>query len=139
MVNQEVLEGSWNEVKGKLQSKWGQLTNDDLQHFHGTVDQLIGLVQRKTGETRDAISDFLDEAAADGSSVVGHVTEEVRRYAHDAADLVHDQSQRAADSMRHGYDEVESMVRQRPGESVIVGFGAGVLVGLLMGLVMHRR
>ena len=138
MVNQEVLQGSWNEVKGKLQSKWGQLTNDDLQHFHGNVDQLIGLVQRKTGETRQAIEDFLDEAAADGSSVVGQVTEGVRRYAHDAADMMHEQSHRAADSMRQGYDEVESMVRQRPGESVVVGFGAGVLVGLLVGLVIHR-
>jgi len=139
MVNQEVLHGSWNEVKGKLTSKWGQLTNDDLQHFNGNVEQLVGLIQRKTGETRDAIEEFLDEAAAEGSSALEHVTDEVRRYAHDAADVVQEQSQRAADSVKRGYEEAESMVRERPGESVAIGFGAGVLVGVLMGLIIQRR
>src|SRR5262245_7846004 len=55
MVNQQTLQGNWNEIKGKLRSKWGQLTNDDLQTAHGNVDQLIGLIQRKTGEARSSI------------------------------------------------------------------------------------
>ena len=38
MINQQVLQGNWNELKGKIRSKWGQLTNDDLQNFDGNVD-----------------------------------------------------------------------------------------------------
>jgi len=50
MINEQVLQGNWNEIKGKIRSKWGQLTNDDLQSFDGNVDRLVGLIQRKTGE-----------------------------------------------------------------------------------------
>jgi ElaB/YqjD/DUF883 family membrane-anchored ribosome-binding protein len=41
--------------------------------------------------------------------------------------------------MRHGYEEAERMVKERPAESLAVCFGAGVLVGLLMGVVMRSR
>ena len=51
MVNQQVLAGHWNEVRGKLKEKWGKLTDDDLRHFNGNVDQLVGRIQQKTGET----------------------------------------------------------------------------------------
>ena len=55
MVNQQTLQGNWNELKGKLREKWGQLTNEDLQVAQGNVDQLIGLIQRKTGEARSGM------------------------------------------------------------------------------------
>src|SRR5262245_56050563 len=41
MINQQVLQGNWNEIKGKLRHKWGQLTNDDVQSFDGNVDRLL--------------------------------------------------------------------------------------------------
>ena len=30
MTNQQILEGNWNEIKGKLRQKWGQLTDDGV-------------------------------------------------------------------------------------------------------------
>jgi uncharacterized protein YjbJ (UPF0337 family) len=139
MVNQEILQGSWNELKGKLKSKWGRLTNDDLAQFDGNVEHLIGLIQRKSGETRATIEEYLDELTAEGESLVNRATDEVRRYAHDAAEMVHDGSTRAADALQQGFDETEEIVRRRPAESVAVGFGAGVLVGMLLGMIIHRR
>jgi len=139
MVNTQTLQGNWNEVKGKLRSKWGQLSNDELQQFDGDVDRLVGLIQRKTGETRSAVEDFLNEVTAEGASMVGRVAEEARRYAHDAGDMLQEGSERAAETLRYGYDEAETMVRQRPVESIAVGFGAGIVVGLLMGLIIQRR
>jgi uncharacterized protein YjbJ (UPF0337 family) len=139
MVNQEILQGSWNEVKGQLKSKWGRLTNDDLQQFDGNVEHLIGLIQRKSGETRAAIEEYLDELTAEGGSLIGHAAEEVRRYAHDAAEMVHEGSTRATETLQQGYEDAESMIRRRPSESVAVGFGAGILVGVLFGMIMHRR
>jgi uncharacterized protein YjbJ (UPF0337 family) len=55
VLNQQVLQGNWNEIRGKLREKWGELTNDDVQSFNGNVDQLIGSIQRKTGESRESI------------------------------------------------------------------------------------
>jgi uncharacterized protein YjbJ (UPF0337 family) len=146
MINQQVLQGNWNELKGKIRSKWGQLTNDDLQHFDGNVDRLIGVIQRKTGEGRESIERFLDELAASGSSAVGQATEAVREYAHQAGERIQEGTQRAAESMRQGYDsfreqyeEAEEMVRRRPSEAAAVCFGVGVLTGLVVALLLHRN
>ena len=92
MVNQQTLQGNWNELKGKLREKWGQLTNDDLQTAHGNVDQLIGLIQRKTGEARTGIEQFLEQATANGSSTLGQAAESAREYAHQAMETVQERS-----------------------------------------------
>jgi hypothetical protein len=44
MSTQEKVMGNWNQVKGKVKQKWGQLTDDELSEVEGNVDQLIGLV-----------------------------------------------------------------------------------------------
>jgi hypothetical protein len=41
--------------------------------------------------------------------------------------------------LSHGYDEAEAMVRRRPAESAAVCFGAGVLTGLVVALLIHRK
>ena len=55
------IEGKWNELKGKLQERWGQLTQDDLQKAHDNVDQLVGLIQSRTGDARAQIESFLNQ------------------------------------------------------------------------------
>ena len=60
-MNQQTLSGQWRQVRGKLQEKWGELTDDELDHVEGNVDQLIGLIQQKTGETREKIEHYLDQ------------------------------------------------------------------------------
>jgi len=150
MVNQQTLQGNWNEIKGKLRSKWGQLTNDDLQQAHGSVDQLIGLIQRKTGEARNSVENFLEELTSNGSSGFTKATEAAKEYAHTAMESVQDTSKRAAESVRrsygqaseslqHGVEEAEHMIKQRPAESAAVCFGIGMVVGVLLGLTMRSR
>ena len=48
-MNQQTLEGNWNEIKGKIRTRWGQLSDDDLSLVHGQVDKLVGTIQRKNG------------------------------------------------------------------------------------------
>ncbi|MBL8827934.1 MAG: DUF883 family protein [Planctomycetaceae bacterium] len=139
MVNQQTLKGNWKSVSGKLRSHWGQLTDDDVSTFNGNVDQLVGLIQRKTGEGREAIEKFLDETADQGASMMGQATEAAGRYAQEAAQTVEDATQKASEALRQGYSEAEDMIRQRPGESIAVCFGAGVLLGLIVGLTMRSR
>jgi uncharacterized protein YjbJ (UPF0337 family) len=150
MVNEQTLQGNWNEIKGKLRTKWGQLTNDDLQQAHGNVDQLIGLIQRKTGEARNSVEKFLEDATAGGSSGLNQAAETAREYGHQAMEAVQQRSQQAAESfkrsygqaaesLQHGYEEAESMIREKPAESAAVCFGIGMVVGVILGLALRGR
>ena len=42
--------GDWNITKGKLKQKWAKLTDDDLQFAEGKHDELLGRIQKRTGE-----------------------------------------------------------------------------------------
>lgn len=54
------LKGTWNELKGKVKQKWGDLTDDDLTYVEGKEDELIGKLQKKTGQTREEIVNYLN-------------------------------------------------------------------------------
>jgi len=139
MVNAQTLQGNWNEIKGKLRNKWGQLTNDELQQFGGNVDQLVGLIQRKTGEARSSVEHYLEELTANGASAFSQASETVRGYAQQAATAVQDTTKKATEYVNEGYEQAEEMVRQRPVESAAVVFGAGLLVGMVLGLAFRAR
>jgi uncharacterized protein YjbJ (UPF0337 family) len=139
MINQTTLKGNWNEIKGKLRTRWGQLTNDDVQAFNGNVEQLVGLIERKTGETRSAVEEYLNQLTSNGSASIGAAVEDARQYVEDAAERIQQHSRQAMDSLRDGYQEAEQMVRQKPTESVAICFGVGVFVGLLVGLSLRGR
>jgi uncharacterized protein YjbJ (UPF0337 family) len=49
------LKGSWNEVKGKLKQKYGQLSDDDLRFAEGKDDELLGRLQQKLGKTKEEL------------------------------------------------------------------------------------
>ena len=58
-MNKLEIKGDWNITKGKLKQKWAQLTDDDLQFAEGKQDELLGRIQKRTGETREAIEKVL--------------------------------------------------------------------------------
>ena len=49
------LRGSWNEMKGKLKQKYGQLTDDDLEFAEGKDEELLGRLQQKLGKTKEEL------------------------------------------------------------------------------------
>ena len=52
-MNKLQLKGNWNQVKGKLKQKYGELTDDDLAYVEGKEDQLLGRLQEKTGKSKE--------------------------------------------------------------------------------------
>ena len=54
-MNKLELKGDWNITKGKLKQKWAKLPDDDLQYEEGKHDELLGRIQKRTGETREAV------------------------------------------------------------------------------------
>lgn len=61
-MNKLRAKGDWNIAKGKLKQKWATLTDDDLRYEDGQDEELVGRIQKRTGETRDAIVKALDKA-----------------------------------------------------------------------------
>ncbi|WP_143961544.1 CsbD family protein [Litoribacter populi] len=53
------LKGTWNELKGKLKQTYGDLTDDDLTYVEGKEDELLGRLQKKTGETKENLKKTL--------------------------------------------------------------------------------
>jgi uncharacterized protein YjbJ (UPF0337 family) len=145
MVSQQALQGHWNEIKGELRRKWGQLTEDDLRTFNGDVDRLVGLIQRKTGTARETVEDYLEQLTAAGESFVGQATETAREYINEATDRIQQGRDYAAEKLQQGQEAVqefreegEELVRRHPAESALVCFGAGILTGLLVSVMLRR-
>jgi uncharacterized protein YjbJ (UPF0337 family) len=55
------IKGDWNIIKGNLKQKWAKLTDDDLQYIDGQQDELLGRIQKRTGETREAVESAIKE------------------------------------------------------------------------------
>ena len=54
-MNTLEIKGDWNIAKGKLKQKWADLTDDDLAYVSGKEDELVGRIQKRTGQTHEAI------------------------------------------------------------------------------------
>ena len=48
------VQGNWNIVKGKLKQKFAQLTEDKWRFMEGKEDELLGRIQKRTGQARQA-------------------------------------------------------------------------------------
>lgn len=55
------ITGSWNEVKGKLKQKYANLTDDDLLFEEGKEDELLGRMQQRLGESKEALRKVIEE------------------------------------------------------------------------------
>ena len=59
-MNTLQLKGTWNEVKGKLKQKYGELTDDDLLFIEGKEDELYGRLQTKLGKTKEEVRKVIE-------------------------------------------------------------------------------
>ncbi len=49
------FKGQWNEVKGRMKQKYGELSDDDLAYQEGHEEELIGRLQKRLGKSRDEV------------------------------------------------------------------------------------
>jgi uncharacterized protein YjbJ (UPF0337 family) len=52
-MNEDILKGKWNQMKGSVKQWWGKLTDDDIQRIDGSYDKLVGKVQERYGYTKE--------------------------------------------------------------------------------------
>ncbi|MDX2109024.1 MAG: CsbD family protein [Verrucomicrobiota bacterium] len=60
-MNSLEIKGDWKIMAAKLKQKWATLTDDDLQYAEGKHEELMGRIQKRTGENREAVEKALKE------------------------------------------------------------------------------
>ena len=62
-MSDDILKGKWKQLRGQIQQKWGDLTNDDMDRIQGTQTEFEGLLQERYGYTKERakqeVNDFL--------------------------------------------------------------------------------
>jgi uncharacterized protein YjbJ (UPF0337 family) len=140
MINQQEIQGHWNELRGKVKEKWGQLTDQDLQIVGGNVDQVIGRIQQKTGTAREEIENFLSHAMETPTGErVRQVARDVGERAREGYEQVRQRAQEGYEQVRgraqEGYEQAGHMFEEHTTASVATIFGLGVLAGAIVGMM----
>lgn len=52
-MNEDSIQGKWNQVNGHVKEQWGKLIDDDLDVIAGKRDKLLGRIQERHGVARD--------------------------------------------------------------------------------------
>jgi uncharacterized protein YjbJ (UPF0337 family) len=60
-MNSLHIKGDWNIVKGKLKQKYAKLTDNDLTYVEGKEDELVGRIQKRTGDTKEVVQAYVDK------------------------------------------------------------------------------
>jgi uncharacterized protein YjbJ (UPF0337 family) len=60
-MNEDILKGKWRQIKGEVKSRWGKLTDDDMDVVAGDAEKLIGRVQERYGYQRDQAQREVDD------------------------------------------------------------------------------
>jgi uncharacterized protein YjbJ (UPF0337 family) len=143
-INVQGLQGQWNQLKGEVKKKWGQLTDDDLRWSNGNIDQLIGRIQARTGESREAVEEYFNHLTSQGASALSGAVESVGQAASQAtnrlregysqvSDAARDQYGQARDMMSEQYGQARDMMVRNPMQWVAAAFGLGFLAGMIAG------
>jgi len=61
LMNWDQMQGKWKQVKGLAKTRWGKLTDDDLDVVAGQRDQLVGRIQERYGIAKDEAQTQVDE------------------------------------------------------------------------------
>lgn len=60
-INQDILEGKWKQLRGKVKQQWGRLTDDHLDQISGRAEELAGLLQEHYGYTQARAQKEVDD------------------------------------------------------------------------------
>ncbi|WP_187429474.1 hypothetical protein ROLI_032640 [Roseobacter fucihabitans] len=67
-MNWDIIKGNWKQMAGQVQSKWGELTDDEVDMLEGDRDRLAGLIQERYGIAKDEAERQIDSFVAEYKS-----------------------------------------------------------------------
>lgn len=64
-MTDDILRGKWNQFRGTIKQRWGELTDDELDQIEGRRDKLVGKLQEKYGYSKvraeEEVNSFMHE------------------------------------------------------------------------------
>ena len=54
-MNQDVIKGKWNEIKGEIRKMWGDVTGDELEETKGDLQAISGIIQQRYGYQKEDV------------------------------------------------------------------------------------
>jgi uncharacterized protein YjbJ (UPF0337 family) len=60
VMNTDIVQGKWHQLKGSVKAQWGKLTDDELDQVDGNAEKLVGLVQERYGYARQRAEQEVD-------------------------------------------------------------------------------
>ncbi|QEG41880.1 CsbD family protein [Roseimaritima ulvae] len=130
MTTKQELSGKWKSIAGAVKKKYGAITDNDLRRAEGDLNQLAGLIQQKTGQSREQIEAFFDECCASNDSLAG----QAQQLASGATESLREGYSQATEQARRGYESTVKTMSRHPLESTGAALGLGLIVGVLVGL-----
>jgi len=139
MANATAVAGNWNDLKGRIRSKWGQITDDSLEQAKGSMESLVGTIQRTTGEAKETIQAYLNAGAQEASTLYKQASDAVQAGAAQVTEQVMGGARVVGDQIKAGAEQTGKLIQARPVESVLFTFAAGMIAGLTVGLILRSR
>lgn len=60
-MNTDIFEGKWKQLKGQIKTRWGKLTDDDIDVAEGHSQYLAGKLQERYGVTKEKAEEEIAE------------------------------------------------------------------------------
>ena len=86
-MNESIVKGKWQEIKGEIQRMWGKVTGDELDQTKGNMKSIAGIIRQKYGSKEEEVSERLDGL--------------VSKYKSDAASKADAKAERFKDKMKN--------------------------------------
>lgn len=87
MINKDIIQGKWLEIKGELRKTWGNITDDEFEKTKGDATAIAGIVQQRYGIAKE-----------DASKSVGDLFD---KYGESAKETLRDNRDEAARKSKH--------------------------------------
>jgi len=161
-MNWTSLQGNWNEAKGKVKTKWGRLTDDDLMQVGGNKDRLVGVIQQKYGIAREKAEEQLEEFMSTADGWLARAKEGAQDAVERSRDFVEKGVERGREYVEKGVErgremvdrgrdyvqnvnasrmaqDLQDLISRHPVQSAVIGIGLGFLIGRLLTPSSHSR
>jgi len=139
MFSQKESVGNWKSIISSLKTKFGDFSHDELARVEGNVEQLVKLVQRKSGQSQEQIVSFISGCCAAVGTSYEQFANTASQYVDNAGDVVRENYDRMASEAKKGLDYTSKTVKRRPFESLAVAVGSGIIAGVVLGLSISNR
>ncbi len=120
-MEKDTFRGNLTKLKGEIQKKWGNITDQDWDKISGQKDKLIGLVQQKYGEEKESIESYLNDIMEKAESKSQEVLDSIQQKTGDVINYTHKLS-----------ECMKEEIKKNPIPSVLVSLVMGFIIGKLI-------